>query len=53
MPPNVQEQVAALHPLRRLGQPEDIAGAALFLASDSSSWITGATLDVAGERLMH
>lgn len=53
MPPAVQEQVAATHPIRRLGSPADIAAATLFLASDSASWVTGATLDVAGGRLMH
>jgi 3-oxoacyl-[acyl-carrier protein] reductase len=36
------------HPIRRLGTPEDVARAALFLASDESSWITGIVLDVAG-----
>lgn len=39
-------------PLGRLGTPEDVALAALFLASESSSWITGVTLDVAGGRIM-
>jgi 3-oxoacyl-[acyl-carrier protein] reductase len=39
-------------PLGRLGEPEDVALAALFLASESSSWITGVTLDVAGGRIM-
>jgi 3-oxoacyl-[acyl-carrier protein] reductase len=34
--------------LRRLGTPEDVARAALFLASDDSSWITGVIVDVAG-----
>jgi NAD(P)-dependent dehydrogenase (short-subunit alcohol dehydrogenase family) len=34
--------------LGRVGQPEDIAGAAVFLASDESSWITGADLRVDG-----
>jgi NAD(P)-dependent dehydrogenase (short-subunit alcohol dehydrogenase family) len=35
-------------PLQRVGMPEDIAGAALFLASELSSWITGQALYVAG-----
>ncbi|MEV0382642.1 SDR family oxidoreductase [Nonomuraea sp. NPDC050643] len=35
-------------PLRRLGIPEDVANAALFLASDASSWITGQTLVIDG-----
>jgi NAD(P)-dependent dehydrogenase (short-subunit alcohol dehydrogenase family) len=34
--------------MRRLGQPEDVARAALFLASADSAWITGAALDVDG-----
>lgn len=41
-----------LHPIRRLGTPEDIADAALFLASESSAWITGVVLDVAGGAVM-
>jgi 3-oxoacyl-[acyl-carrier protein] reductase len=35
-------------PLGRIGQPADIASAALFLASDEASWITGETLFVDG-----
>ncbi|HTX85594.1 MAG TPA: SDR family NAD(P)-dependent oxidoreductase [Streptosporangiaceae bacterium] len=49
------EQRAALgasFPLGRLGQPDDVAAAALFLASDASAWITGATLDIAGGKIM-
>lgn len=38
-------------PLRRLGTPEDVAAAALFLASDLSSWITGHTLVIDGGAL--
>jgi 3-oxoacyl-[acyl-carrier protein] reductase len=52
MPEETQRQVAAMHPLGRMGTPEDVALATLFLASDSSSWITGVTLDVAGGRII-
>ena len=40
--------IAKSMPLRRLGEPEDIANAAVFLASDAASWITGATLVIDG-----
>ena len=43
-----EERAAARIPLRRLGLPDDIATAALFLASDAASWITGQTLVVDG-----
>jgi NAD(P)-dependent dehydrogenase (short-subunit alcohol dehydrogenase family) len=39
---------AANRPLGRIGQPEEIAKAALFLASDDSSFMTGSTLVVDG-----
>jgi 3-oxoacyl-[acyl-carrier protein] reductase len=48
IPPDVQEQLRLSHPTRRLGTPEDVAQAALFLASDRSDWISGITVDVAG-----
>jgi 3-oxoacyl-[acyl-carrier protein] reductase len=38
----------AQSPLGRIGQPEDISPAAVFLASGESSWITGETLVIAG-----
>lgn len=44
----MKKQVLALTPLGRLGQPDDIAGAAVFLASADSSWITGETLVISG-----
>jgi 3-oxoacyl-[acyl-carrier protein] reductase len=44
--------LGASFPLGRLGQPDDVAAAAVFLASDASAWITGATLDVAGGKIM-
>ena len=46
-----EEAMAAYMPLKRLGEPDDIAGAALFLASDLASWITGHTLVVDGGML--
>jgi 3-oxoacyl-[acyl-carrier protein] reductase len=48
IPADLQEQLVATHPLRRLGTPFDVATAALFLATDQSAWITGVVLDVAG-----
>ena len=42
------DALVARHPLGRLGRPQDIAWAALFLASDESSFITGAVLPVEG-----
>lgn len=45
-------KLGAAFPLRRLGQPNDIAAAALFLASAQAAWITGITLDVAGGKTM-
>jgi 3-oxoacyl-[acyl-carrier protein] reductase len=44
----LREQVRAAIPLGRLGQPEEIAEAVCFLASDKAAFITGATLDVNG-----
>ncbi|AVH54937.1 MULTISPECIES: SDR family NAD(P)-dependent oxidoreductase [Streptomyces] len=40
--------VAELYPLRRVGEPEDIAAAVAFLASPDAAWITGTTLSVDG-----
>jgi NAD(P)-dependent dehydrogenase (short-subunit alcohol dehydrogenase family) len=45
---NAGDAVAAQLPLRRLGEPDDIAPAALFLAGDGARWITGHTLVVDG-----
>ncbi|MGH9081925.1 MAG: SDR family oxidoreductase [Acidimicrobiales bacterium] len=43
-----EERIAAHIPMRRLGEPDDVATAALFLASDAASWITGQVLVVDG-----
>jgi NAD(P)-dependent dehydrogenase (short-subunit alcohol dehydrogenase family) len=47
-----EEAVAARHPLGRLGVPNDVAQAALFLASDAAAWITGETLVIDGGALV-
>jgi 7-alpha-hydroxysteroid dehydrogenase len=44
----VAAKTAALSPLGRMGQPEDLAGACWFLCNEEASWITGATLIVDG-----
>ena len=44
----LRQQIEAITPLGRIGQPDDIAPAAIFLASADSSWITGETLRIAG-----
>jgi len=49
-PADVIERLSKLAPLERLGQPEDIAGAALFLASDLSNYVLGAEIIVDGGR---
>lgn len=43
-----RKQTEAQTPLGRIGQPQDIAPAVVFLASDDASWITGETLVIAG-----
>ena len=48
MPQKVLDGMKARTPLRRLGQPRDIANAYLFLASDEAGFISGATLRVDG-----
>jgi NAD(P)-dependent dehydrogenase (short-subunit alcohol dehydrogenase family) len=47
-PEAVRRERVSMHPAGRLGQPEDIAGMAVYLASDESAWVTGAVLAVDG-----
>jgi NAD(P)-dependent dehydrogenase (short-subunit alcohol dehydrogenase family) len=49
----IKDEIASKVPLGRLGTPEDVANACLFLASDLSSYITGIVLDVNGGLLIH
>jgi NAD(P)-dependent dehydrogenase (short-subunit alcohol dehydrogenase family) len=43
-----EKQVVAGTPLGRFGQPEDIAGVAVFLASDAAGWVTGERISASG-----
>jgi 3-oxoacyl-[acyl-carrier protein] reductase len=43
-----EEEIAATYPLRRLGVPEDVAGAVAFLLSDDAAWLTGQTVVLDG-----
>ncbi len=46
--PEGQQMIESMHPMRRLAQPSEIANAALFLASDEASFVTGAVYCVDG-----
>lgn len=46
--PKVYEQVVKTYPLRRIGEPDEIAGAAVFLAAPSGSFMTGQTIVIDG-----
>jgi 3-oxoacyl-[acyl-carrier protein] reductase len=48
--PEIREKFKAVIPLGRFSTPQDIANAALFLASDEASMITGSVLEVDGGR---
>lgn len=48
MDERARQQRVAMHPAGRFGQPEDVAGLAVFLASDESAWITGTAQTVDG-----
>ena len=44
----MKARIAKAYPLRRVGRPEDVAGAVVFLASDAAGFVTGQTLSVSG-----
>ena len=52
LPDMIKEEMLKRIPMKRLGQPDDIAKAVVFLASDDASYITGATIHVNGGMMM-
>jgi 3-oxoacyl-[acyl-carrier protein] reductase len=52
IPEDKKTMLAGMHPIRRLGTPEDVARAAVYLASEAAGWITGVILDVSGGAVM-
>jgi 3-oxoacyl-[acyl-carrier protein] reductase len=52
IPPDLEQEVIRQTPLRRLGQPDDVADVIVFLASDQARWLTGQLLHVGGGHAM-
>ena len=52
IPEAQQKSLVEMHPIRRLGVPEDVAHAALYLAADEAAWVTGVVLDISGGAIM-
>jgi 3-oxoacyl-[acyl-carrier protein] reductase len=52
IPEAVVSKMIDEHPIKRLGTPEDVARAALFLANESEGWISGVVVDVAGASVL-
>ncbi len=52
IPDDQKRALVDFHPIKRLGTPQDVAEAALYLASDESAWITGIILDITGGAVM-
>lgn len=51
--PGVKENLAAQIPIRRIGEPEDVAAVYLFLASDRARHLVGVDINVSGGQLIH
>ena len=52
MPPEIFAEREAAVPMKRAGEPAEVAGAVVFLASDLASYVTGAVIEVGGGRYM-
>ncbi|MFF4121758.1 SDR family oxidoreductase [Streptomyces sp. NPDC001714] len=51
-PPEVREPMSQLSAFKRLGEPQEVADVAVFLATNRARWITGASLDATGSSLL-
>lgn len=47
-PSELKTQIETMHPFRGLGRPDDVARAAVVLASDDAAWMTGSAITVDG-----
>ncbi|MEM4523138.1 MAG: 3-oxoacyl-ACP reductase family protein [Nitrososphaeria archaeon] len=52
LPPEIKNKLIGLIPLKRMGQPEEVANVVLFLASEMSSYMTGAVINLTGGQYM-
>ena len=52
IPAELEKEISSAYPLRRIGQPKDIANSVIFFASDQAEWITGQVLQVGGGNRM-
>lgn len=52
LPQKIEKQICQTYPLRRIGKPEDITNAIIFLASKQADWITGQVIHVGGGNWM-
>jgi 3-oxoacyl-[acyl-carrier protein] reductase len=52
IPEEQKTMLVGMHPIRRLGTPDDVARAAVYLASADAAWITGVILDISGGAVM-
>jgi 3-oxoacyl-[acyl-carrier protein] reductase len=52
MPAAQFDAMVRAFPLGRIGEPNDVAAAAAYLASDASGWVTGVTLDISGGKII-
>jgi len=53
IPAELEKEIVATYPFRRIGKPEDIAKAVIFFTSDQAEWMMGQVLQVGGGNRMY